>query len=74
MMENQLTAAIFLDLKKAFDTINHQIFISKLNEYGIRNHALKWFVSYLDNRAQRVNINSSLSDFKCIKEFLKGQS
>ena len=38
----------------------------KLYDYGIRNHTLKWFVSYLDNRAQRVNINSSLSDSKCI--------
>ena len=66
MNDGKATAAIFLDLKKAFDTVNHQILISKLNDYGIRNHTLKWFVSYLDNRAQRVNINSSLSAFKCI--------
>ena len=56
----------FIDLKKAFGTVNHQILISKLYDYGIRNHALKWFVSYLDNRAQRVNINSSSSDVKCV--------
>ena len=66
MNEGRATAAIFLDLRKAFDTINHQILFSKLHDYGIKNNTLKWFVSYLSNRAQRVNVNSTLSDFKCI--------
>ena len=66
MNDGKATAAIFLDLRKAFDTVNHKILFSKLYDYGIRNHTLNWFISYLSNRAQRVNVNSSLSDFRSI--------
>ena len=48
MDQGQINGVIFLDLKKAFDTIDYQILLSKLQAYGIRDHTFKWFQSYLD--------------------------
>ena len=42
--------SILVDLKAAFDTVNHGILINKLERYGIRGHCLQWFVSYLADR------------------------
>ena len=50
--------AIFCDLKKAFDTVNHSILIKKLFNMGIRGTELLWFQSYLCNRKQFVTINN----------------
>ena len=57
---------IFVDLQKAFDTVDHDILIQKLNHYGIRGVANNWFSSYLQNRSQSVSINGFNSKLKRI--------
>ena len=59
---------LFVDLKKAFDTVNHLILLKKLEHYGIRGHCNMFFESYLSDRQQYVhcnNVNSSVSNMVC---------
>ena len=58
---------ILLDFAKAFDTVNHNILISKLEHYGIRGVALNWLWSYLSNRMQCVEIGDAQSELEFIK-------
>ena len=51
--QNKFSIGVFLDLAKVFDTVNHVIFLRKLDYYGIRGIALEWFKSYLSNGTQQ---------------------
>ncbi|CAL4075314.1 unnamed protein product, partial [Meganyctiphanes norvegica] len=62
----QMTCGIFIDLSKAFDTVDHQILIGKLEHYGIRRTALELFESYLNNRKQYVHIDNCKSKTRSI--------
>ena len=54
--DKKMACGVFVDLQKAFDTVNHDILIAKLEHYGIRGTANMWFSSYLKNRSQFVSI------------------
>jgi Reverse transcriptase (RNA-dependent DNA polymerase) len=64
--ERMFTVGIFLDLRKAFDVVSHDILLLKLKRIGVQDVALGWFASYLGGRKQRVEINGKLSDLKNI--------
>ena len=63
---NEIAVAVYLDLQKAFDVVDHKILLMKLSSLGIKGTALKWFESYLKDRKQFVMVNGVLSDFFAI--------
>ena len=58
--------AIFIDLKKAFDTVNHNILLRKIDHIGIKGDLLRWITNYLHNRAQRTFVNNILSSTQAV--------
>ena len=58
--DGKYSAAVFVDLKKAFDTVDHNILLKKLDYYGVRGIANEWFASYLNNRKQFVSIGGHI--------------
>jgi len=60
--DGEYCIGIFLDLKKAFDTVDHSILLRKLNHYGVGDVELQWFKCYLTDRTQVVDINGHFSD------------
>ena len=65
--KNLVAVGVFIDFQKAFDTVNHQILINKLSNYGIRGCINDWFKSYLTNRRQFVSIDG----FKSAEESIE---
>ena len=66
--DGNIDCGVFVDLQKAFDTVDHQILLAKLNHHGIHGVSNDWFKSYLSNRNQYVSINgfdSGLTSINC---------
>ena len=63
--KNHFPLGVFIDLSKAFDTVDHYILITKLKQYGIQGN-IRWFESYLSNRKQYIAYNNKSTSFKDI--------
>ena len=61
--DNHDSYIIFLDLKKAFDTVCHKLLLNKLKNIGLRNRTVDWFRSYLSDRVQRTRMNDQCSSY-----------
>ncbi len=66
MDKGKLTGAVFVDLRKAFDTIDHALLLAKLPVYGVHGQELTWFESYLFNRQQFVSFQSTCSESQSV--------
>ena len=55
--KGMVSGVIFLDLKKAFDTVDHAILLKKLSDYVVQGHTASWFKSYLKDRQQFCLVN-----------------
>ena len=64
---NQVTGAVYIDYKKAFDTISHDILLKKLRLYGFSADTVTWFQNYLSSRSQSTLVNSNMSRSKRVK-------
>ena len=64
--ENKLTLGIFIDLSKAFDTVDHKILTKKLELYGIKFSSLGWFESYLSSRKQFITYGDKQTNIETI--------
>ena len=62
--KGKYTGLIFIDLKKAFDTVDHEILLKKLKMYGVTGLEHDWFTSYLDNRKQFCRVDGTSSDIR----------
>ena len=62
MDNRKYSRGIFIDLKKAFDNVNHEILLTKLEHYAIREVIISWFRSYLSDRRQSIEIDKRISE------------
>jgi isopentenyl phosphate kinase len=60
--QRKVTAVVYLDMSKAFDSVIHEILLNKLKAIGLSPSAVSWIRSYLSHRFQAVRLNSTLSD------------
>ena len=60
--EGKVVGCVLVDFRKAFDLVDHEILLTKLQSYKCNDSCLSWFKSYLSNRTQRVSLNNNLSD------------
>ena len=67
--KNIYTLGAFVDLPKAFDTVNHKILLKKLSHYGIKNESLDWFTCYLSNRKQFIAYN--VTKAPCLTQYVE---
>ena len=65
-MDEKLFRGNFIDLRKAFDTVDHNILLYKLHHYGIRGVINKWFCSYLTGRFQTTQIETEISEKEAV--------
>ena len=67
MDQGKISCVVFLDIRKAFDSINHEILLQKMNvNFGFSSNELKCFKSYLYNREQQCFVNGRMSSPKTI--------
>ena len=66
MDAGHFVGAVFLDLKRAFDTVCHPILINKLHIFGVGGLELDWFTSYLSNRKQNTKVGTATSDLASV--------
>ena len=59
---DQFVCGVFINLQKAFDTVDHKILLSEINHYGIKGIPYEWFKSYLTNRQQFTTVNNKQSE------------
>ena len=65
--EKGFAGAILTDLSKAFDCLNHDLLVAKLNAYGFKNNALLFIKSYINDRCQRTKVGTTFSNWNEIK-------
>ena len=65
--DGKYSAGVYVDLKKVFDIVDHDILLKKLNYFGVRGIVSEWFASYLKNRKQFVSISGHISSTQVIE-------
>ena len=68
MDKDEVTGLVFIDFRKAFDTVDHKLLLRKLPIYGSSDAAVSWIKSYLSNRKQFVNLGNQSSELLPIKQ------